>query len=235
MHTLRGTYVLRGDVLRRRSRVRHAVLGLAVGALVAAVVGARRTPEARAQEQAAGAMSTPSLFGFGSQHLRDELESTKGQLDLANAQLERLNAVVGFSSRYHIGADLAGAIYDIAMAEGIEPELAFRLVRVESDFNEHASSPAGALGLTQVMPATAQFFVPGITREGLYQRETNLRVGFRYLRTLVRENHGDLKLALLVYNRGELAVDQSREQGLDPSNGYERVVMKGYTGSGVVN
>ena len=69
----------------------------------------------------------------------------------------------GYSSRYHIGADLAGSVYDIALAEGIEPELAFRLVKVESDFNEHASSSAGALGLTQVMPSTAQFFVPGIT------------------------------------------------------------------------
>jgi len=191
----------------------------------------RRIPEARAGVQT----SAPALFGFGSEHVRDELNATKGQLDLANAQLERLNAVVGYSSRYHIGADLAGSIYDVALAEGIEPELAFRLVRVESGFNEHASSSAGALGLTQVMPSTAQFFVPGITHDGLYQRETNLRVGFRYLRTLVREYHGDLRLALLVYNRGEMAVDLSRDQGLDPSNGYEHLVMKGYRGTGVIN
>lgn len=233
MHTLRGSYVRRGDAARRRARARQVIVGVAVAVLAAVLVLSRRLPEARA-----GEASLP-LFDFGSglgaQHLRDELSATKGQLDLANAQLERLNAVVGYSSRYHIGADLAGSVYDIALAEGIEPELAFRLVKVESDFNEHASSSAGALGLTQVMLPTAQFFVPGITRDGLYQRETNLRVGLRYLRTLVREYHGDLRLALLVYNRGELAVDLSREQGLDPSNGYERLVMKGYRGTGIIN
>lgn len=235
MQTLRGSYVHRGDATRRRARVRHTIVGVAVAAVVAMLVAARRVPDARAAAQFGPAASPGSLFGFGTQHLRDELDATKGQLDLANAQLERLNAIVAYSSQYRIGADLAGAIYDIALAEGIEPELAFRVVKVESEFNEHASSPAGAIGLTQVMPATAQFFVPGITRDGLYQRETNLRVGLRYLRTLVRENHGDLKLALLVYNRGEGAVDLSREQGLNPSNGYERIVTKGYRGTGVIN
>lgn len=234
MHTFRGTYVRRGDAARRRARARQVIVGVAVAVLAGVLVLSRRLPEARA-----GVEASVPLFdfgsGIGSQHLRDELSATKGQLDLANAQLERLNAVVGYSSRYHIGADLAGSIYDIALAEGIEPELAFRLVKVESDFNEHASSSAGALGLTQVMVPTAQFFVPGITRDGLYQRETNLRVGLRYLRTLVREYHGDLRLALLVYNRGEMAVDLSREQGLDPSNGYERLVMKGYRGTGIIN
>lgn len=229
-----GSYIRRGDAARQRARIRQALLGVAVVGLAAVLVLSRRLPEARAGVEAAAPLFEFGS-GLGSQRLRDELNATKGQLDLANAQLERLNAVVGYSSRYHIGADLAGSIYDVALAEGIEPELAFRLVKVESDFNEHASSPAGALGLTQVMPSTAQFFVPGITHDGLYQRETNLRVGLRYLRTLVREYHGDLRLALLVYNRGELAVDLSREQGLDPSNGYERLVMKGYRGTGVIN
>lgn len=116
-----------------------------------------------------------------------------------------------------------------------QPGLAFRLVKVESQFNDRAVSSAGAIGLTQVMPATAQYFMPGVTRAALYDRETNLRVGFRYLRALVRENHGDLPLALLIYNRGELAVGQSIGRGENPSNGYERLVTKGYRGSGIIN
>jgi soluble lytic murein transglycosylase-like protein len=229
MSTKQDTYMHRGDAIRRRTRSRNIVVGLALGGLAAAFMAGQRIPEARAQ------VNPASLFPFGSQRLQDELNATKGQLDLANAELERLKTVVAFSSRYGIDADLAGSIYDISIAEGIEPELAFRIVKVESDFNERANSPAGAIGLTQVMLSTAQYFVPGVTREGLYQRDTNLRVGLRYLRTLVREYHGDIKLALLVYNRGELAVDLSREQGRDPSNGYERVVMKGYTGTGIIN
>ena len=232
---LQTEYERRGQRERYRARVRHMAAAVGVAAVVAVLVAVRNAPEARAAGGTASQASSGTLFGFGSQQVREELEATKGQLDLANAQLERLNAVVRLSGQYHIGADLAGSVYDIAIAEGIEPELGFRLVKAESDFNEHATSSVGALGLTQMMPATAQFFVPGITHEALYQRETNLRVGFRYLRTLVRENHGDLNLALLVYNRGEGAVDLSVAQGRDPSNGYEREVTKGYKGTGVIN
>ncbi len=228
MHTTKDSYVRRSDRIRQQTRTRSMVVGLALAGLATAYLAGRRATDAHAQ------VSAP-VFAFGNGQLQDQLSASRGQLDLANAQLERLKTIVDYSSRYDIGAGLAGSIYDIALAEGIEPELAFRIVKVESDFNERAISPAGAIGLTQVMLPTAKYFVPGITRDSLYSRDVNLRVGLRYLRTLVREYHGDLKLALLVYNRGELAVDLSREQGRDPSNGYERVVMKGYTGSGIIN
>ena len=139
------------------------------------------------------------------------------------------------TSTFKIAADLATSIYDISLAEGIDPQLAFRLVRVESEFNERATSPVGAVGLTQLMLPTARYFQKGITRDQLYDRETNLRIGFRYLRSLVREYKGNVQLALLVYNRGPQAVQNSRDQGLDPSNGYERVVMKGYKGRGIID
>ena len=113
--------------------------------------------------------------------------------------------------------------------------LAFRLVRVESEFNEKATSPVGAVGLTQLMPSTARYFQKGITKNQLYDRETNLRLGFRYLRTLINEYDGNLKLALLVYNRGPAAVERARAAGLDPANGYDRMVAGGYKGNGGVD
>jgi soluble lytic murein transglycosylase-like protein len=120
------------------------------------------------------------------------------------------------------------------MKEGIDPGLAFPLVRLESEFNEHARSPVGAIGLTQLMLPTARGYVRHVTREQLYDRELNLRIGFHYLRDLIRE-HGSVHLALLVYNRGPGAVIASREMGLDPSNGYDRIILKGYKGKGVVD
>jgi len=105
---------------------------------------------------------------------------------------------------------------------------------VESEFNPHAVSSVGAVGLTQLMPATARWFDHTITREKLYDPRTNLRLGFRYLRSLIDQYHGDLRLALLVYNRGPEAVETLRSLGVDPRNGYDEMVMKGYTGNGLV-
>jgi soluble lytic murein transglycosylase-like protein len=230
MRNLRGTYVHRGDRDRRRRRLRTGLLLTGFAASVGFVVRDSGPAEAKAE-----APRFPVVIGSEAVRLRTELDAARSELDLANAQLDRWHRIFGYSSTYRIGADLATSIYDISLAEGIEPELAFRLVRVESEFNQRATSPVGAVGLTQLMLPTARFFQKGITKEELYDRDTNLRIGFRYLRTLVREYKGNVQLALLVYNRGPAAVESSREQGRDPSNGYERVVMKGYKGPGVVD
>jgi soluble lytic murein transglycosylase-like protein len=195
-------------------------------------------PRERPRVAEASSVASPSAFPFGiadARRMHAELDAAKGQLVLAQAQLERANAVIEYSTKYKVSADLAGSIYDVALAEGIEPDLGFRLVKVESEFHDRATSPVGALGLTQVMPATAKDFVPGITHEQLYDRTTNLQIGFRYLRGLISQYKGDVKLALLVYNRGPVAVESLRALGLDPRNGYEMAVTRGYHGKGTVD
>ena len=149
--------------------------------------------------------------------------------------LSRWNRVYSFSRQYKIGADLAGKIFDAAVHAGIEPELGFRIVRIESEFKVTATSPVGAVGLMQIMPATARGFEPDITIDELYDVDTNLRIGFKYLRGLIRQYKGDVKLALLVYNRGPVAVDNALALGIDPTNGYEHAVMRGYKGRGILD
>ena len=149
--------------------------------------------------------------------------------------LARIHKVFTFSSQYKIAAELAGKIYDAAIVAGIEPELAFRLVRVESVFDPKALSPVGAVGLTQLMLGTAREFEADVTKEDLMIPEVNLRIGLRYLRALIREYKGDLRLALLTYNRGPVAVQNALSMGLDPANGYELVVMRGYRGRGTLD
>jgi soluble lytic murein transglycosylase-like protein len=189
---------------------------------------------ANLRQREAGA--TPSLFGQSTEaRLRASLDSATGELNLARAELERARSIIDYSSRYKVGADMVADIYDIALAEGIEPDLAFRLVKVESGFVERATSPVGAVGLTQLMPATARYFDSKVTTKRLYERKTNLRIGFRYLRALIREHDGDVGTALLVYNRGPVAVAAARAQGVSASNGYERLVMRGYEGKGTVD
>jgi soluble lytic murein transglycosylase-like protein len=234
MKNLRGTYVHRGDAYRRRKRLKRTLLALSFFGATAFVVGNRR-PAAPVAQAAPVHSSGFKINVATDRSLAFALDSARGELALMRAQLERAQKVINYSSRYKIGADLAGNIVDVASAEGIDPELAFRLVKLESDFNVRATSPVGAIGLTQVMPSTAKYYVKGITREKLYDPQTNLRIGFRYLRGLVDEYDGNVKLALLVYNRGPVAVAKSRAQGDNPSNGYDRILTKGYAGSGVMD
>ncbi len=149
--------------------------------------------------------------------------------------LSRLHRIYTYSAKYRIKSDLARRVYDAATTAGIEPELGFRLVRVESVFDTRAVSSAGALGLTQLMLGTAREFEPKVTREQLLDPDVNLRIGFKYLRGLIREYKGDLKLALLVYNRGPVAVQKSLSMGLSPANGYESIITKGYRGRGYLD
>jgi soluble lytic murein transglycosylase-like protein len=136
---------------------------------------------------------------------------------------------VAFAMRYRISPQMARSIHDAAEAQGLDPELGFRLVRAESNFNPRARSHAGALGLTQLMPGTARWLDRGMTTPGrIMQPEANLAAGFRYLRRLI-DKYGDLRLALLAYNRGEGAVDRDLRRGRNPENGYSRRVL----GSGV--
>lgn len=236
MRNLRGTYVHRGDAVRRRQRVKRTLVGGALVGVVTLVLLHRKPATANAEVAALDGSGSHFAFlgGGDSPDLRQQLETAKGELDLVRAQYERADKIIHFSSRFGIPANMAGSILDAALAEGIDPELAFRLVKLESDFNPRATSPVGAVGLTQLMVGTAKYFDRGITREGLYDPKTNLRIGFRYLRTLIGEYHNDPKLALLVYNRGEVAVKNDLEQGVNPSNGYDRLLTKGYKGKGVI-
>lgn len=144
---------------------------------------------------------------------------------VARAEAGREREVAVYAFRYGIPHDLAEAIHRAAGDEGIDAELAFRLVRVESGFRERAESSAGALGLTQLMPATAAELRPGITRAEILERDTNLRLGFRYLRWLLGVYRGDTGLALTAYNRGPGTVARIRSAGGDPANGYAELVL----------
>lgn len=144
-----------------------------------------------------------------------------------------------FAERYGIEPALALMIFESAVQEGIDPELAFRLVRVESVFQPNARGPGGALGLVQLMPSTARSIDRSLRTEAqILEPKTNLRTGFRYLRTLIERYQGDVRLGVLAYNRGERAVDRAIRGGRDPENGYSAKVLGGsgnrYTGIGVM-
>ena len=216
--------------LRLSATQRLTMRGLGVVALVLAIgaVAGANAPRADASPDDDGAY-TGTAIQSQFRHLRVSLDTTAGELELARLKLERAEAILHYSAHYQVPADLVELIYDAALREGIDPELAFRLVNLESDFNVRAQSHANALGLAQVMPATARFYEPTITPEQLFDPHTNLRIGFQYLRHLI-ETYGDVKLALLAYNRGPGRVKELLDSGRDPRNGYASRIMEGYRG-----
>ena len=160
--------------------------------------------------------------------LEQQLLATRGEMELVQLQLERTNAIMANSAKYQIPADLAEDIYDIALSEGIDPALGFQLVKVESGFHANARSSMKAFGYTQLQLPTARFYDPDVTVGGLFDRETNLRIGFRFLRDLLEQFDHDMQLALVAYNRGPGKVAGILAKGGDPANGYAEAVMEGY-------
>lgn len=87
----------------------------------------------------------------------------------------------------------------IAIQEGVEPELLKALIAYESRYNHRAVSQVRAIGLTQVMPRTAEGM--GIHPAQLYIPAVSIRTGARYLRQMFHV-FGRLDLALAAYNAG---------------------------------
>jgi soluble lytic murein transglycosylase-like protein len=101
-------------------------------------------------------------------------------------------------------------VRELAAERGLDPLLVLAVIAVESAFHPKAVSPKGALGLMQLMPATAQRF--GI--DDATAVRDNLRGGMDYLRWLLSLFRGDVTLAVAAYNAGENRV--LRHGGVPP-------------------
>ena len=85
MRNLRGTYVHRGDAARKRRRVQHVAFAAGSVLAIIVVIGSRKTTTANAAPAVTGSRSIFQIGGK-TRKLRDELETTKGELTLATAR-----------------------------------------------------------------------------------------------------------------------------------------------------
>jgi soluble lytic murein transglycosylase-like protein len=112
------------------------------------------------------------------------------------------------------------AVNHIAALHKLPPQLIHTVIQVESNYNPHAVSPAGALGLMQLIPSTARRF--GVNN--VFNPVENIQGGARYLRYLLDLYKGNYKLALAAYNAGEGAV--SRYGGVPPYRETENYLVQ---------
>lgn len=123
-------------------------------------------------------------------------------------------------------------VYELAPLYGLDPLLVLEVIKAESNFNPKARSPKGALGLMQLIPATAKRF--GVSDP--LEPAQNLRGGMAYLRWLKNRFDGDLQLALAGYNAGEHSVE--RYGGVPPyaeTRSYVKTILGRYTKTALTN
>jgi soluble lytic murein transglycosylase-like protein len=99
-------------------------------------------------------------------------------------------------------------IENAALSASVEPNLLRAVIVVESGFNSRAVSKRGAVGLMQLMPATANRF--GVSNP--YDPRQNIHGGAQYLKFLIDRFGQNVRLALAAYNAGEEAVERNGGQ-----------------------
>lgn len=97
-------------------------------------------------------------------------------------------------------------VQNAAERHDLDPALVKAVISTESSWNSRAISQKGAMGLMQLIPATAQRFGVG----NPFDPEQNIEGGTMYLKSLLDRYNGDLTKSLAAYNAGERAVDLSR-------------------------
>lgn len=178
-------------------------------------------------------LSAEGLSGSGSSSARDRIFKSQARLldgrlssqyrsstryvpGSPKIQTRAAAAIPRYSGKYK-GAYL-GQAKAAARKHGIPEDLFLRLVQQESGFNPNALSNKGAIGLAQLMPATAR----GL-RVDPHDPAQNLEGGARYLKQMYRK-FGNWRLALAAYNAGPGAVE--KHNGIPPYRETRNYVRK---------
>lgn len=121
--------------------------------------------------------------------------------------------------------ELDRIIFEVGEKQGVDPRFIHAVIWQESKYETHAKSHAGAQGLMQLIPATAERFGCDDPNDPLQ----NITAGTKYLSWLLKRFSGNVELALAGYNAGEGAVD--KYEGIPPYNetqNYVKIISQRY-------
>jgi soluble lytic murein transglycosylase-like protein len=127
--------------------------------------------------------------------------------------------------------DFHSIVVDKASKYDLDPSLVHAVIKTESNGNPRAVSRKGAMGLMQLMPATASDLAVG----NPFDPEENIDGGTRYLKYLIERFNGDLTLALAAYNAGPKTVEKTGSvPRITETKQYVRKVLSLYNGRTVL-
>jgi soluble lytic murein transglycosylase-like protein len=157
---------------------------------------------------ASGVAANPKIYTYldaqGQRHYTDVPDNNRYRLLVLSPQ-DRTASGDRYDQQLLAKATQYDAIIEhAAVSSAVEPNLLRAVIVVESGFNSRAVSKRGAVGLMQLMPATASRF--GVSNR--YDARQNVHAGAQYLKFLMDRFGHDIRLALAAYNAGEDAVER---------------------------
>ena len=171
---------------------------------------------------------------FGGQNFVDALKASMKEKNVFRLQNTTLDAPpIGktssnLKSQLNITREQIGnLVKNISAKYNVDEKLVNAVIRQESGFNPKAKSKAGAMGLMQLMPATAR----GLGVKDPYNPVQNIEGGVKHLSGLLKRYNGNVILALAAYNAGGGAVD--KYHGVPPykeTQNYVKSILANYLG-----
>jgi soluble lytic murein transglycosylase-like protein len=142
-----------------------------------------------------------AAWGQTSAAIQAQLQSAERQRESVRRQVSAAVPVAGCDPL--AAEEVAPIVENAAGAQKLPSKLVRAVIAQESGFKPCAESKKGAMGLMQLMPATAEQLE--VTEP--FDAQANIEGGTKYLRQLLERYKGDLRLALAAYNAGPAAVD----------------------------